>query len=71
MDEISFSQIYANTYLNNLLRMNPQWAKRWCFGKYDNHMCGCLGCADVAGGARLAGITQEQWNIWMESNGFR
>ena len=60
-------QIEANNFLNNLHRNNYQWAERWCFKDGYKGPCGCMGCADVSGGAREAGITQEQWQYWMDN----
>jgi len=60
-------QIEANNFLNNLNRNNYQWAERWCFKEGNTGACACMGCADVSGGAREAGITQEQWQYWMDN----
>jgi len=60
------NQIEANNFLNNLNMNNSQWAENWCFTKGYEGPCACLGCADIAGGAREAGITEEQWRYWMD-----
>lgn len=60
-------QFEANNFLNNLNRNNSAWASRWCFFPGYEGPCACLGCADVSGGARDAGITYHQWKYWFDN----
>ena len=61
------NQFEANNFLNNLNQNNSEWAEHWCFKEGFQGPCGCMGCADISGGARDAGITQEQWQYWMDN----
>ena len=36
----------------------------WC----TSSICGCMGCANRAGGAESKGVTKEDWKQWVKEN---
>ena len=41
--------------------VKPDWRLRWC----ENPLCGCMGCANRAGGAA---ISKREWKEWKNRN---
>lgn len=44
--------------------MSERYRYRWC----EVGWCGCLGCANAAGGLLRLGFTKADWLSWVERN---